>query len=402
MSDTGQPLPGPGPRRRAPLPPPPPEQRDAERLAALARECRASGIPRRVLLLRLSSLPQHRVQPHQLRLMHEALVPLGVADRANFYRLPNEDLAVTWRGHAGAALQESLDTIHLLFTGNVAPAAEPNALAVVLDLPAQADTLLRSIAEALRPAAPLPPPLPPRRATKPLDQAAVAALEAALAQASVDRFARRRPVCALVAGRGFELRWEKRFLSVAEIFEALLPDRAPAADPWLFLRLTRALDRRMLMQLAAPAELREAGPFSLDLNVASILSAEFLRFDGELPATLRGKVVLNLRTEDMLADPAAFVFARDFARGRGYRLLLRGITAERLPLFPRHLSGLDLLQLRWSPALAAAELEALLPEHTTLLLSGVDTPEALAWGRGHRIRLFQGKLVAPGRSLPPA
>ena len=51
-------------------------------------------------------------------------------------------------------------------------------------------------------------------------------------------------------------------------------------DPWLFRRLTRTLDRRMLSLLASPGRIDVAyGPFALDLNVASLLSPEFLRFD---------------------------------------------------------------------------------------------------------------------------
>ena len=52
------------------------------------------------------------------------------------------------------------------------------------------------------------------------------------------------------------------------------------ADPWLFRRLTRTFDRRMLALLASPEELRLAGPLGIDLNVASVLSPAFLRFDG--------------------------------------------------------------------------------------------------------------------------
>ena len=130
----------------------------------------------------------------------------------------------------------------------------------------------------------------------------------------------------------------------------LAPERDLRADRWLFRRLTRTLDRRMLALLAVPGEVRAAGPFGLDLNVASILSPTFLRFDAGLPAALRGQLVLDLSPADVIADPASFLFARDFARARGYRLLLRGITAGLLDAFPLRRTGLDLLQLRWSPS----------------------------------------------------
>ncbi len=81
------------------------------------------------------------------------------------------------------------------------------------------------------------------------------------------RFARRVPVCR-AGPDGMALAWEHRFLSDAELFETMLPDRAPRADPWLFRRLTRALDRRMLALLSAADELRGAAPFSSTWNVA--------------------------------------------------------------------------------------------------------------------------------------
>ena len=71
--------------------------------------------------------------------------------------------------------------------------------------------------------------------------------------------------------------------------------------------------------------------------------------------TLRGQVVIDLLPADVMADPASFLFARDFARGRGYLLLLRGITGDLLDAFPLRRIGLDLLELRWSPDLARGD-----------------------------------------------
>ncbi len=86
----------------------------------------------------------------------------------------------------------------------------------------------------------------------------------------------------------------------------LAPGYDLQAEPWLFRRLTRTLDRRMLALLASPGELAAAGPFSVTLNIASLLGADFLRFDAALPTPLRGRVSVALNPADLVADARSF------------------------------------------------------------------------------------------------
>ena len=177
----------------------------------------------------------------------------------------------------------------------------------------------------------------------------------------------------------------------------MLPDRAPRADLWLFRRLTRTLDRRMLSLLSAVEEVRGVPAFSIDLNVASLLGPEFLRFDANLPTALRGQVVVNLRAEDILTDLASFCFARDFTATRGYRLLLHDIGLTQLALLPPERLGFDLVQLRFTPELTAEVLPAAV-DPAMIVLGNADTT-AMAWGRAQGISLYQGRIArVPGRA----
>jgi hypothetical protein len=371
---------------------------EAERLAALVRECLTSGIARRACVLHLSRLPPELARPHHLRLARAALEPLAHADRARMFELPNLDLVTVWRGAAEAALSASREAILRLFDDAGGAGAPPATLLwQELSLPQDAAILLRlaegedGVAEAAVPAIAAPP----------LDPTALAAFEAGLVHADVARFARRRQVCLRLPDGSFRRRWEKRFLSVEELAASLAPNHAPRADPWLFRRLTRSLDRRMLALLAAPDELTGAGPFAINLNVASVLSPEFLRFDAALPAALRGQVILDLLPADVLADPAAFLFARDFAQARFYRILLRGVTADLLPMFPLARTGLDYLQLRWSPSLMPPDSGVVLEDASRIVLSQADSRQAVSWGVAHGITLFQGQMAVPATRPQP-
>lgn len=379
------------PRR---LSPPPADA--ARQLTALVHEAVSTGTARQALLLRLSTLPRALAQPHHRRLAVEALTPLITADRARLFVLPNQDAAIVWRGAAPGPLAESLERLQTLFAGAATPHGTV-ALARHLGLPEEADILLAAVtASHLPPPATAPPP------STPLDPAALAALEAALANADLSRFARRRPVCTLVPGQGLRRAWETRYFSMAELAETLAPERDLRAEPWLFRRLTRILDHRMMALLAAPRELDGAGPFALPLNIASLLSPAFLRFDAALPARLRGQVAVALRPEDVLADPPAFLFARGFAQARGYRLVLAGLTAAIAGAFPPAATGIDHAELAWQPELGATTPAAIgLPaEH--VVLTGVDDIAALDWARGHAVPHVSGTLALPDPSFRPA
>ncbi len=367
---------------------------DADRLTALARDCEAAGIRRRCLLLRLSCLPPELRKPHHVRLAREALDPLLTADRAHRFMLPNHDIAIVWRGAADALLAASRDAVTGMFDDVEVAMPAPERFWRVLDLPADADALRALIAESLSDAGASASTASPGM---PLDAAALAALEAALSHADVARFARRRAVCRQGPDGRFQTAWELRTLSVEELCAELLPGRGTRAEPWLFRRLLRTLDRRLLVLLASADELRAAGPFGLDLNVASILGSDFLRFDAALPQSLRGRVTLGLEPADILADLPSFQFARDFARVRGYRLLLRLPDCGLLPALPPARLGLDLVEIAWSPAAITLPTDLIEQEGGRSVLTGADSADALAWARAFNITLFQGRAVVPGR-----
>jgi hypothetical protein len=372
-------------------------RQDANRLAALARDCETAGIRRRCLLLRLSCLPPELRKPHHVRLARDALDPLLSADRAHRFILPNHDIAVVWRGSAEMLLAAGQAAVTETFAGVEATMPPPEHFWRVLSLPEDADALRGLIQESLADAEP---------ATRafaggiPLDAAALSSVETALSQADVARFARRRAVCRCGPDGRFQTAWELRTLSVTEVCAELAPGRAASGEPWLLRRLMRTLDRRLLVLLASIEELRAAGPFGLNLNVSSILGPDFVRFDAALPQSLRGRITLGVEPADILSDLAAFRFARDFARVRGYRLLLRLPDGSLLPALPPARLGVDLVEIAWSPALVALPTDLIEQEGGRMVLTGAASADALTWARAYDITLFEGRLVVPGQRAP--
>jgi hypothetical protein len=303
------------------------------------------------------------------------------------FHLPGPRLAVTWRGDAEAALLDVVDALDHLLADATVPAPSLQELIFLYDLPESGDLLLAALEDRV------PDRAPPPNFEPPLDPSTLLMLESTLAQADIARFARRQAVWNLGTNPA-TVAWEKRTLSLAELGAELVPGHDLAGDHWLYRRLTRTLDRRMLALLASTGELAKARPFALDLNVVSLLGPEFLKLDAALPLPLRGQVVVALHPSDVVADAAAFAFARGFARARDYRLMLRDATPELLAVLSAAALDMDYLVIPWStslPGLAGPVLDSC-PAGALVLDCG-DDHTGLRWGMAAGLQLFTGSVV---------
>lgn len=348
-------------------------------LADLLRKMALSGTQRRALLLHTDRLPPALARPHHQRLARDAIAGLASADRAQHFELSRGRVVIVWRHRGGRELDTALAALEHLLTdlprGQVFP---PGQLVTLYDLPEQAEWLLDEICDKGGAAHGAP------EAALPLDLTALVRLEQSLGQAEISRFIRWRPVFRLSGGTSAPV-WEERYIAAHEIAEDLCPGYRLKANPWLFNRLTRSFDRRMLAILSAPQDLRDSGPFALNVNLATILAPEFLRFDAALPLALRGAVALNLTAADILADPPTFAFARNFVRTRGYKLLLRRASPTLLSLFDVGAAELDFVHVALTPELAANPdgVRLLLPPSVTPVLTGVASPSTIEWAQRH-------------------
>jgi hypothetical protein len=366
-----------GPARDAPM-------RDALALAALARDCVASGVERRALHLPLSRLPAALREPRHRRLLDETIAPLLRPTRARLFELPGGDL-VALAPPPGAHLTEVRDALARLLPADFA--------LPLLRLPAEAAALLAAVEAALGLDAAAPPTL--RELLPPAEPAALDAALRALAKADVGAHLRRRPICRLAPGtEDAEPEAQEIHVHLADLGALLLP----GLDPGPAFRL--AAERRMLAGLARPEEARGLGPMCLPLGLATLESPEFLRLEGLLGPRHRTMLAACVPLDEALREPGRFALLRRFAAARGWTLGLDAVPAEALAALPLGRLALPLLRLRFEPALlragaeARATLEAGLPEgRETLVLLGADSSAAIAWGWQRGISRFAGRLM---------
>ncbi len=234
-------------------------------------------------------------------------------------------------------------------------------------------------------------------------------LESSLETADVTVLTRRQTVCTIIDEARPQPLFEEIFVSIEDLQRVVTPGVDLSADVWLFRYLTYALDRR-IMQMLVRDGVSTARPFSLNLNVATILSPEFTKFESAITPQLRGRLVIEMNKLDVFSDMGAFLFARDYLRDHGFRLCLDGLTHHTLRYYNRSNLGFDLIKLFWAPGAVEDMPPSMKPEirnmvmdtgqaHT--ILCRCDNECAIQTGQELGIIMFQGREVDRLLAAPP-
>ncbi len=360
--------------------------------------------------IHLSRLSDHNRKPHYLRLAADMFDGHIRKFEGQRFELAGHDIVFIGRDMGMAELIKAVDRLRLLFAED--PLAQygadgtGGAFATYYDVENDYDRL-RQNALNLHKAA--------RRALKstagreesegrhgrPFVPSDLAKLIAILERADLAAILRRQTACLLRDDGLPEPLFEEHFVSLDDLQQICAPHIDLLSDRWLFHYLTLTLDQRVLAQKLADG-VRGDRPFSLNLNVATLLSPEFRRFDAMVPPELRRRSVIEIHKNDVFGDIGAYIFARDFLHDRGYLLCLDGLTHHTLPFFDRNRLGLDLFKIYWAPeGLNAAhpssypEIRDLVAQYgaTRIVLCRCESEDALKAGRDLGVIQYQGRFI---------
>lgn len=389
-------------------------------LLAYAKRLERHKKDRRAVHVHLSRLRPHNRREHHIRIAANSFERLAQGYDGEVFILSNSDILFSCKGAKLADIDKAVLEVRYLFSEDPLTQLddEPQGedLCTWYDIEAEYDEFLklathlhaeqerreRLIEEESKKRGPAK-----KRAAAPLEPAQLAQVEDILARADMSNFMRRQPVCAISADSDPQVVFHEVYVSIADLQEQLTPDINLVSDRWLFQRLTQTLDRRMMTLVCAHDDSTIASYFSINLNVSTLLSPEFLKFDNNLRSGARGTVVLELPVVDIFSDMGAYAFARDFVHERGYRVCLDGLTHLTAPFIDRVKLGLDLVKVYWSRDMlddASGRRRESLREmieqsgQARVILCRCGSDDAIEFGRSLGISLFQGKAVDARRA----
>lgn len=374
------------------------------------RETRAGRV---AVQIHLSRLQQHNRKNHYLRIAGETFDGYVKSLSGHLFTLITGDLFFLGRDVALADLMKLVDRLRLLFAEDpltqYSEDEERAGFASYYDLATQYDVLLQDVQLLAKSAEKARAAREENRKAKaakpehgrPFQPQDLAKLITLLERADLGAIIRRQTACYLPESGIPEPRFEETFVSIDDLQRICTPEIDLLSDRWLFHYLSRTLDKRLLSFMVRDG-IRDDLPFSLNLNIDTLLSPAFRDFDERVPSALRGHVVIELHKVDVFSDIGAFIFARDYVKSRGYKLCLDGLTHQTFPLFGRNDLELDYYKIYWAPEglkTARAETLPVLREQIAgcgaarVLLCRCESEEAITAGHALGIRHFQGHMI---------
>lgn len=213
-------------------------------------------------------------------------------------------------------------------------------------------------------------------------------------------FIRRQPVCVIFGKSDPQRVFEEVYVSVEDVRDSLMPGVNVDTNPWLKLSLSETLNKRVLEVVSRHEDGDLSGNFSVNINVSSILSDEFIQFDDSINGSMRSTIILELQLEDVFSDMNSYVLAKTFAKTRGYRVCIDGINIDKLKYIKREKLDCDLMKIDWHHSLIDLFTS---DEHfmdyqnksarSKIILCNIEEPQAIEAGNSLGINLYQGRYI---------
>lgn len=366
---------------------------------------------RRALHARLSLLHPGNRREHHLRVAHKTLGQVLKLGDGAIFRLGNEDLVVICSRDQADLLDNAVRRLALLFRDD--PALNG---ATTLDLFSDKsfcrlyllDQDYGEFAEVARhlvndrtarATGPAKASIASSGRMMPLQPNQLGDIAAAIAHADLSSMMQRQSTFLMAPGERPEPVFREIYFSMDHLQQVLIPGHDILANRWLFQDFTRHLDRRMISFLVHNDDESLRQSYSLNLNISTLLSPDFLELDETLSKQVRQSIVIEFQLIDVFADVDSFLFARDFLRERGYKICLDGTTQLSLPFVDRKKLGFDMVKLLWDDGFnrhllsprgqdLKTAIETIGPER--VILSHCGSEEALDTGQDLGLSLYQG------------
>ena len=334
------------------------------------------------LYLSIHSLQNQNLRAVNRQALQDTFASLSPEAKAKAFMLHNDDLIVVFSQKCHDEILSCLVKVRFMFHDDPllkdAEDLQQAGFARIFDLASEKGELrsrIRAVVQAPQPAGETDIKFPrivpvsvfntsSKKAKRELTPEMLAKVQKILSVADFSSFIRRQSICAIIGKSVPQRVFEEVYVSIPDLREMLLPDVDLTSNPWLFLSLSETLDKRVLETISRHDDGSLIGNFSVNINVSTILSDDFLAFDDNINVSMRSSIILELQLVDIFSDIKAFILAKTFAQARGYKVCIDGITVDKLKYLNRTNLNCDLMKIIWHPSfMDVIHVQRLLSQH---------------------------------------
>ncbi len=205
-------------------------------------------------------------------------------------------------------------------------------------------------------------------------------------------------ICVVVENMPPQVVFTKKYISLDEVNNSILPGYAISGDKWLFQRLTETFDTKM-MQALVDYESFPENVLSINMNVSTISTKAFDKFIAKQKSVSEHPLILEITLFDIMSDLTAYFRAQEKLDRLGCKICICKMDIQSLYVLDRELINVDFLKIRWNKSyrssLNTTERKRIADAiqaqgKMRVVLSDCDSKEAISFGNEMGIVMFQG------------
>ena len=188
------------------------------------------------------------------------------------------------------------------------------------------------------------------------------------------------------------------FVAVKDLSRYFGDNKDLVANRWLFQYLTQVLDKKTLAAFAS-AEITEwPEKISLNLNLSSVFSKEFVEFAKNFLKPAQ-QIIVEVQMMDILNNLNLYHEVKDILHKGGHKLLIDSLSPASLSMLNLDKLAPDMIKIFWEPLLVydtdnqslKNAVEYMKPEN--VILAKCDGSEAMRWSLSYGLNTFQGPYI---------
>ncbi|WP_167525219.1 hypothetical protein [Roseomonas genomospecies 6] len=191
------------------------------------------------------------------------------------------------------------------------------------------------------------------------------------------------------------------YISIKLLQERLCPDYDITANKWLFNYFTANLDQSVLRALNHGLSFMRGRRIGININLSTVISTGFVKFDERLPVDFRGQVVLEISKGDLIENLSLFNEVVEFAQDRRYQIAVDGLNPFWVTNFDLEYLNADYAKIFWSndmlemdPTFEKYFMERIREQdRCKFILARCDSVSSLVYAHKVGITMVQGRAV---------
>lgn len=209
---------------------------------------------------------------------------------------------------------------------------------------------------------------------------------------------KRQSVLKVHSATKFEVLSQEFFIAVKDLSKEYDNNVDLTINKWMFIYLTETLDKKALNALFQSSIVKMPKEISLNLNLSSVFSTEFLNWTKNF-LSKDCSLMVEVQLMDVFNNMSLYFEVKELLHQAGHKILIDALSPQSLRMINIKTLNPDKVKLFWEPL-----MEFDLDNHDiknlvqnlgadNVILAKTTNTKAFKWGIGYGIKAFQGPYM---------